>query len=91
MLKQHVPDTVRDVRISVSQRWMTVFPSAIILRCSMYQFGYGDREKALELFSTLPPHVRPHAWSTDFSPAEDRCPHKIEIGRVVKTAIDALT
>ncbi|EFK11998.1 Tat pathway signal sequence domain protein [delta proteobacterium NaphS2] len=66
-------------------------PISDLLRCSMYHFGYGDREKALELLDTLPPQTRASCMETDFSPAEHRCPQNIAIGRIVKTAIDALT
>ena len=66
-------------------------PISDLLRCSMYHFGYGEREKALELLNTLPPHIRASCMETDFSAAEHRCPQNMEIGRIVKTAIDALT
>ena len=62
-------------------------PISDILRCSMYQFGYGDREKALELFRTLPSGMRTRLANTDFSAAENRCPQKIQIGKILKTAI----
>jgi uncharacterized protein len=63
-------------------------PISDILRCSMYHFGYGDREKALELFGTLPSDMGTKLRNTDFSAAENRCPHKIQIGRLLKTAIE---
>ncbi len=62
-------------------------PISDILRCSMYQFGYGDREKALELFGTLSSDIRTKLLNTDFSAAEKRCPQKIQIGKILKTAI----
>jgi predicted aldo/keto reductase-like oxidoreductase len=62
-------------------------PISDILRCSMYHFGYGDREKALELFRTLPSDTKANFLRTDFSAAERRCPQKIQIGRILKTAI----
>jgi predicted aldo/keto reductase-like oxidoreductase len=63
-------------------------PISDILRGSMYRFGYGDREKALELFGTLPFDMGTKVLNTDFSAAENRCPHKIQIGRLLKTAIE---
>jgi predicted aldo/keto reductase-like oxidoreductase len=62
-------------------------PVSDILRCSMYQFAYGDREKALELFQSFPSDMRARLPEIDFSAAENRCPHKIEIGKIVKTAL----
>jgi predicted aldo/keto reductase-like oxidoreductase len=63
-------------------------PISDILRCSMYHFGYGDREKALDLFRTLPMDMKTNCLKTDFSAAESRCPQKIQIGRLLKTTIE---
>ena len=62
-------------------------PISDLLRCSMYRFGYGDREKALALLRRLPSDTKTTLLRTDFSAAERRCPQKIEIGRLLKTAI----
>ncbi len=62
-------------------------PISDILRCSMYRFGYGDREKALELFRTLPSDMGPRLANTDFSTAENRCPQKIQIGKILKSTL----
>jgi len=56
-------------------------PISDILRCSMYQFGYGDREKALELFGTLSSDIRTKLLNTDFSAAEKRCLKKYKLGK----------
>jgi len=63
-------------------------PISDILRCSMYRFGYGDREMALELFGTLPSDMRKRLLNTDFSAAENRCPQKIQIGKILKNTIE---
>ncbi|MCG6881331.1 MAG: aldo/keto reductase [Deltaproteobacteria bacterium] len=65
-------------------------PISDLMRCAMYRFGYGDREKALELFKALPPETKRTVLRTDFSEAEKRCPQKIEIGRLLKAAIKDL-
>jgi hypothetical protein len=56
----------------------------------MYQFSYGDREKAMELFRTLPSDTKEAIFHTDFSKAERICPQKMKIGKVLKTAISGL-
>ncbi|MEJ2095908.1 MAG: aldo/keto reductase, partial [Deltaproteobacteria bacterium] len=69
-----------DHRVSISD----------LMRCAMYQFSYGDREKAMELFRTLPSDTKEAIFHTDFSKAERICPQKMKIGKVLKTAISGL-
>ncbi len=65
-------------------------PISDLLRCSMYRFGYGDREMALALFKTMPKNVSARVSETDFSLAERRCPQNIQIGRLLRTAVEDL-
>lgn len=58
-------------------------PISDILRCSMYHHGYGDRDKAARLFSSLPADVTAKIPKADYTRAEACCPHKIQIGRIV--------
>ena len=59
-------------------------PISDVLRCSMYYNGYGDRDKALALFSALPADHKANIEKTDYSNAEKNCPQKIQIGKVMK-------
>ena len=61
-------------------------PICDIMRCAMYQNGYGDRERAARLFRSLPPDVKKKIGSTDFSKAEKACPQGIRIARVLQEA-----
>jgi aryl-alcohol dehydrogenase-like predicted oxidoreductase len=45
-------------------------PISDILRCSMYHHAYGDREKALTLFNTLPEEVKANILKADYSKPE---------------------
>ena len=59
-------------------------PISDILRYSMYNHGYGDRDTALRLFSTLPTGFKANILKADYSIAEKYCPQKIQIGKVLK-------
>jgi predicted aldo/keto reductase-like oxidoreductase len=66
-------------------------PISDILRCSMYNYSYGDREAALSLFNKLPTKVRAEVLEADYSMAEDSCPQHIQIGRILKKTYEDLT
>jgi predicted aldo/keto reductase-like oxidoreductase len=61
-------------------------PVSDIMRYSMYHKGYGDRDKASRLFNALPADVKANMLTADYSKAEKRCPQKIRIGKVLKSA-----
>ncbi|MBT8370405.1 MAG: aldo/keto reductase [Deltaproteobacteria bacterium] len=66
-------------------------PISDILRYSMYLNSYGDRDKALTLFNTLPPDIRANIFKANYSKAEKHCPQKIQIGKVLKKAHEDLS
>jgi predicted aldo/keto reductase-like oxidoreductase len=57
-----------------------------IMRYMMYYNSYGERDRARDLFRSLPETLRNSLASKDYSPAEAACPHKIQIGKVMKKA-----
>jgi predicted aldo/keto reductase-like oxidoreductase len=59
-------------------------PISDLLRCAMYCYGYGDRDKALALFYALPPEKKVNMLKVDYSKAEKYCPQNIHISRVLK-------
>jgi predicted aldo/keto reductase-like oxidoreductase len=59
-------------------------PISDILRYSMYLNSYGDRDKALGLYHTLPKDIKANIVKADYSKAEKYCPQKIQIGRVLR-------
>ncbi len=66
-------------------------PISDILRYSMYKNSYGDRDTARRLFKALPEDSKGNILKTDYSKAEAFCPQKIQIGKVMKEAYEALS
>ena len=66
-------------------------PISDILRYSMYNHSYGDRDTALTLFKALPTDTKANILKADYSKAEKYCPQKIQIGKVLKKTHEDLT
>jgi predicted aldo/keto reductase-like oxidoreductase len=66
-------------------------PICDILRYSMYHHSYGDRDRALSFFNTLPTDVKENIFKADYTIAEKYCPQKIQIGQIVKRTFEDLT
>jgi len=66
-------------------------PISDILRYSMYNHSYGDRDRALTLFNALPTDIKANILKADYSIAEKYCPQKIPIGKVLKKTHEDLT
>ena len=66
-------------------------PIGDMMRCAMYNNSYKDRNQALTLFNALPTEIKANMLRADYSKAEKNCPHKIQIGRVLKKAYEDLT
>jgi hypothetical protein len=66
-------------------------PISDILRYSMYNHSYGDRDTAFRLFNTLSTDVKANILKADYSVAEKYCPQKIKIGHLLKKTIEELT
>jgi len=65
-------------------------PISDILRYSMYNHSYGDRDRALTLFHALPTGIKTNILKADYSIAEKYCPQKIQIGKVLKETYEDL-
>jgi predicted aldo/keto reductase-like oxidoreductase len=61
-------------------------PVGNIMRCLMYSRNYNESGWAKELFNKISVADRERILNLDFSPAERKCPQKIEIGRLIKEA-----
>jgi predicted aldo/keto reductase-like oxidoreductase len=59
-----------------------------VMRCLMYNNSYGDAEFARERFAQIPASFRSRMATTDFSPAEARCPHRLPIERLMHEAVE---
>ena len=66
-------------------------PISDILRYSMYNHSYGDRDRALTLLNALPADIKANILMADYSKAEKYCPQKIQIGIVLKKTYEDLT
>ncbi|MFZ0133155.1 MAG: aldo/keto reductase [Desulfobacterales bacterium] len=66
-------------------------PIGDVMRCLMYSRSYGNRDLAREVFNGLPPAARSRLAALDYSAAENRCPQKLAIGRLVRQAVRELT
>ncbi len=62
-----------------------------IMRYLMYYKSYGEHDEARQLFAQIPANVRNKLLSSDFSPAEDRCPQHLPIGKLIVEAVTRLT
>ena len=61
-----------------------------IMRYLMYYNSYGEQEEARKLFAQIPSNVRNKLLSTDYSPAEARCPQHLPIGKLIAEAVSKL-
>ena len=59
-------------------------PVSDIMRYSMYNRSYGDRDRALRLFHGLPADIKANILKADYAKAEKRCPQNIPIGMAMK-------
>jgi len=59
-------------------------PISDILRYSMYNYGYKDKDTAVRLFRALPASVKSNMLRADYSKAEKHCPQRIQIGKILK-------
>jgi uncharacterized protein len=61
-------------------------PIGDIMRCLMYYRSYGDRDRARALFAEIPSGTRDRLLSIDYAGAEQHCPQKLQIGRLIEEA-----
>jgi predicted aldo/keto reductase-like oxidoreductase len=61
-------------------------PVGDVMRYLMYYHDYGDRDRARALFAELPAETRGRLREVDYSLAEERCPRRIAIGRLMGEA-----
>jgi hypothetical protein len=60
------------------------------MRYLMYYNSYGDEARARQLFAQIPDGIKCKLLSTDYGPAEVRCPQHLPIGELVAEAISKL-
>ena len=66
-------------------------PIGDVMRYLMYYRSYGDRDRAAIHFNTIPAVIRREMASLDYSLAEQTCPQKMAIGKLMREAAKELS
>lgn len=66
-------------------------PISDIMRYLMYHDEYGKHQRAMRLFNDLPPAMRRQLVRMDFAGAEQLCPQKMPIARLMRRAVEKLS
>ena len=61
-------------------------PISDIMRYCMYHHSYDDHETAFRLFNELPADAKANIQRADFNLAEEKCPQKLQIAKILKGA-----
>jgi hypothetical protein len=65
-------------------------PVSDVMRCLMYARSYGNRQRGKTRFQKIPVTTRRQMTVTDYSLAEQRCPQKMAIGKLMRAALKEL-
>jgi len=65
-------------------------PICDVMRYLMYARSYGDRPRGRIHFQKIPLRIRQQMAGRDYGPAEQRCPQKMAIGRLMRAALKEL-
>jgi predicted aldo/keto reductase-like oxidoreductase len=66
-------------------------PVSDVMRCLMYARSYGNDERGKKRFQKIPVNTRRQMTVTDYSLAEQRCPQKMTIGKLMREAVKELS
>jgi predicted aldo/keto reductase-like oxidoreductase len=66
-------------------------PIGDVMRYLMYARSYGDHKKASDRFRKIPQKIRDQMTHMDYASAEQKCPRKMAIGKLIRTAIKELS
>jgi len=61
-----------------------------VMRSLMYHNSYGDSQLARQTFAEIPADVRSRLLTADYRLAEQRCPQRMPIARLVREAVEKL-
>ncbi|MGD0551535.1 MAG: aldo/keto reductase [Sedimentisphaerales bacterium] len=61
-----------------------------VMRSLMYHNSYGNTQLAKQTFAEIPADVRARLLTTDYRLAEQRCPQRMPIARLVREAVEKL-
>ena len=77
----HVCESALGIRLPISD----------IMRYLMYHDEYGKRQRAIQLFNELPPAMQKQLVRLDYARAEQLCPQKMPIARLMRKAAEKLS
>jgi predicted aldo/keto reductase-like oxidoreductase len=66
-------------------------PIGDVMRYLMYARSYGNHKKASDHFKQIPQKIREQMIHLDYASAEQKCPRKMAIGKLMRTAIKELS
>jgi predicted aldo/keto reductase-like oxidoreductase len=66
-------------------------PIGDVMRYLMYCRSYGDRHRAAMHFNEIPAAIRREMARVDYSLAEQKCPQKMAIGKLMREAVNEMT
>jgi predicted aldo/keto reductase-like oxidoreductase len=66
-------------------------PIGDVMRYLMYARSYGNQKKASDRLKKIPLKIREQMIHLDYASAEQKCPRKMAIGRLIRTAIKELS
>ena len=66
-------------------------PIGDVMRYLMYARSYKNHKKARDHFKKIPKKIRERMFYLDYASAEQKCPHKMAIGKLIRAAIKELS
>ena len=66
-------------------------PIGDVMRYLMYARSYKNHKKARDHFKKIPKKIRERMFYLDYEPAEQKCPNKMAIGKLIRAAIKELS
>ena len=94
LLKRYADRTFSDYCAGCSHICESVIaenvPISDVMRSLMYYHSYGDLDKARSLYGLIPKRIRENIADFDYSIAEEKCPRKIAIGKLIRKAAEEL-
>ena len=65
-------------------------PVGDVMRCLMYSRSYDNTYRGCSRFRKIPPDIRTRMSTADYSEAQQRCPRRLAIGKLMQEALEEL-
>jgi predicted aldo/keto reductase-like oxidoreductase len=90
LLRQYTDETCTDYCAGCTRICESTLADSIpvgdVMRYLMYSLSYGDQERARRGYQRIPANIRNRIITTDYAAAEERCPQKMAIGKLMRQA-----